>query len=303
MKCHIYGYWESGQPSSSSDALLYKLIEEACGECIEFTTSLKDAELVILMPYLSSKIRRWALAQLYFRKNKEATYLLNAIFRIKSHQKVLAVTYENLDHRSWYWFGKLIRQLNIPRLTFWPDVIDSGGCRFPYWWNFVRFENYILSENAYERYGVPLELDRLLSPLDIPNQRIDAVCVLTRHLRWPRDQQLQSLEKNYQVDVYQHGTNRQWDKTKFELLQKYKYAFAAENSIGYGYETEKLPEAWMAGCIPVGHELNPFSDFRKELNQENDRVDDSCFANFGMLNNTPNLTKVVSYISERVFKP
>jgi len=59
------------------------------------------------------------------------------------------------------------------------------------------------------------------------------------------------------VDVV---NNVPWGK-KLELLQQYKYCVTSENSPGYGYESEKVPEARIAGCIPIGYIANPFSDF------------------------------------------
>ena len=39
--------------------------------------------------------------------------------------------------------------------------------------------------------------------------------------------------------------------TKLALLRKYKFVFAIENYISNGYQTEKLYDAYLAGCIPI----------------------------------------------------
>jgi hypothetical protein len=177
------------------------------------------------------------------------------------HNNVLAVSHENLDLASWSFFGNLIRYLKIPRLTFWPQTIDPEGFRFPYWWNYIKNDRYDINPNFYNRYGRAVDINKLLQPLDgFSNARKNAVCVLTRHLNYPRNYQIDQLSTKIDVDIFMSPLN-EWSGNKYELISKYKYVFAAENSCGYGYETEKMIEAIDAGCVPVGYVNNPLGNF------------------------------------------
>ena len=60
----------------------------------------------------------------------------------------------------------------------------------------------------------------------------------------------------------------------------------AENSLGYGYETEKLPEAWNAGCIPVGYLKCEPSAFNLEAVE-------------GVLNKNSNLKTSINLLKEK----
>lgn len=53
------------------------------------------------------------------------------------------------------------------------------------------------------------------------------------------------------VDVYGRGFN-DFD-SKWELLSPYRYAVVIENFAGDDFLTEKLPDAWLAHCLPFFH--------------------------------------------------
>ena len=300
LRVFIKGYWSSVERVSVNDSLVFMLIEDALGCGLKFVTKESDAELIILFPFLtqSEKIKMKLLSAL---NPTGGTSKINRALGFKQNVAMLAISGENLDYPSWRWFGKFIRLFDIPRLTFWPTEIDPGGCRFPYWWNYVAFDGYELNPKVYERFGRPLDLGVLLNPLDPgSSNRSDAICVLTRHQRWPRNNEIAYLKKFKPVHVYQKGTDKTWEGSKFDLLSQYKYAFCAENSTGYGYQTEKLPEAWVAGAIPVGFSPNPYSDFSyikgRELFCES--FDSSDIP--PLLSERPNLVNVKTYLRERL---
>jgi hypothetical protein len=52
---------------------------------------------------------------------------------------------------------------------------------------------------------------------------------------------------------------------KDEMLTKYAFSLCPENSMYPGYYTEKVPEAFACGCIPIGWaDQNIRGDFNKE---------------------------------------
>ena len=303
MKCYVMGYIKKQQPTCSGENLLFKLIESALSKRLTFVDSKSAANLILVMPYMdSSWFERKGLIRLLFHKKGQEKKTIQKIFGINNNQKILAISYENLDHRSWYGFGKILRLLDVPRLTFWPKQIDPSGCRFPYWWHYVDFKNYPLDDGVYERYGRPLSLTQLMRPINVDGvrKRKNAICALTNHLRWPRGEQLDFLREFIDVDSFRKGSELSWDGNKYDLLTSYKYNFAAENSIGYGYETEKLPEAWCSGAIPVGYFKNPFSDFNPNLNFSNVLLDHTSLLKHPLILTEPNLGEVISYIRSRI---
>jgi hypothetical protein len=68
------------------------------------------------------------------------------------------------------------------------------------------------------------------------------------------------LSKQIPVDVLANVPHGK----KIDVLRKYKYCVVTENSTGYGYETEKTPDAVTAGCVPIGFIANPWSEFNAE---------------------------------------
>jgi hypothetical protein len=65
---------------------------------------------------------------------------------------------------------------------------------------------------------------------------------------------LTALSKVGKVDVYggiARNTPRNSAIEKFKIAQDYKFVFAFENDLFPGYVTEKAPEAWATGSIPL----------------------------------------------------
>lgn len=96
------------------------------------------------------------------------------------------------------------------------------------------------------------------------------------------------------MDIYGFG-NQKINGSKYNLMKSYKYCICPENSIGYGYETEKIPESWMSGCIPLGYFNNPFGDFNSQLFA--DVSDPNTFLyKKSLLKKRPSLNKIESYV-------
>ena len=65
---------------------------------------------------------------------------------------------------------------------------------------------------------------------------------------------LTALSKIGDVDVFggiARNTKQTTAKEKFEISQKYKFVFAFENDLFPGYVTEKAPEAYATGAVPL----------------------------------------------------
>ena len=76
---------------------------------------------------------------------------------------------------------------------------------------------------------------------------------------------LTALSKIGKVDVYgglARNSKRSTDISKFEIGKKYRFFYAFENDLYPGYVTEKAPEAWATGAVPLYWGL----DANKSLN-------------------------------------
>ena len=81
--------------------------------------------------------------------------------------------------------------------------------------------------------------------------------MLSSHLREPRASCLQALQRSIAVDGFgPHFDNKIKDHhhsgfLKKDLLASYAFNLCPENGLYPGYITEKIPEAFAAGCLPI----------------------------------------------------
>jgi hypothetical protein len=267
----LVGYSESAATPHPNTDLLLRCIAAVSGSEVRLCTPSR-ADLTIMYPYafpLSSTLGGATLesgvrAALRNPSPEALVGLLRRVYRVRRGSRLLAVSHENLDRRPWQVFGNLIRESSIPRLTFWPAEIDPGGFRFPYWWNYVDWPEIPREEaHLWTRFGRLYNLDSLCSDRALPEDfgvRKPRAVWLTRHLDFPRSGILNELRTRLDVDVVRGVPFGK----KWEVLQDYQYCVVTENSPGYGYETEKVPEAVVSGCLAVGYIPNPFSDFNPD---------------------------------------
>jgi hypothetical protein len=83
----------------------------------------------------------------------------------------------------------------------------------------------------------------------------DKFCVAFIGKAYPfRMHALSALSKIGELDVYggiARNTRQSRAEEKFEISQRYKFVFAFENDLYPGYVTEKVPEAWATGAVPL----------------------------------------------------
>jgi sulfur relay (sulfurtransferase) DsrF/TusC family protein len=112
--------------------------------------------------------------------------------------------------------------------------------------------------NLNPRYGRLLNLDRLSQPLGQDFLlRPQKAAIFASHLREPRRTLLNAVKK--QIEVIEYGRSFNLDIknhlesgiVKYEELQKVAFNLCPENGMHPGYYTEKIPEAFMAGCLPI----------------------------------------------------
>ena len=130
--------------------------------------------------------------------------------------------------------------------------------RFPYWMEMLDWSHEGLVGNQNPRFGQLLSLSRLMQPLG--NNfltRPRSVAIFSSHLREPRTTLVRAVESliplkgfgasfdQHIIDHHQSGIN------KVDILQDFAFNLCPENGLYPGYYTEKIPEAFIAGCLPI----------------------------------------------------
>ena len=143
-------------------------------------------------------------------------------------------------------------------ISFDLGVSNNNHLRLPYWMEMINWSHEGLTENTNPRYGRLLSLERLMQPLGRDFQyRPQKMAMITSHLNEPRKMLYEHLSSFLPIDGFgpyfdkNIRSHHQSNFTKYDLLQQYAFNLCPENSIYPGYITEKIPEAFGAGCVPI----------------------------------------------------
>jgi hypothetical protein len=123
---------------------------------------------------------------------------------------------------------------------------------------FVDWSHEIPLDLENNRFGELLNLEKLSNPLgrDFLDRKKRLV-FFTSHLREPRESIYKQLNNTVGVDgfgpffdstVVDHNSSAFYKKV---ILRDYAFNLCPENSLYPGYVTEKIPEAFQSGCLPV----------------------------------------------------
>ena len=207
------------------------LIEHVLRACL---SAEERARLTIIWPYLS----RIETAKLSLR---------NSLIQLLGLKRpTVFVTAENIAPR---W------NLAPYQIGFDPGVEHPRYLRFPNWQLHLLWPD-LPTQPHHNRYGTRLDIERLMTPLNECNdqaEREPRAIMFASHLNEPRRALYKVVSEVLGCDgfgkVFNQDTRRSGGK--YVLSKKYTYALCPENSIGPGYITEKIPEAYYAGCVPI----------------------------------------------------
>ena len=139
-------------------------------------------------------------------------------------------------------------------------VSDPRHIRVPHWYNVIDWRHEGLPElGEIKRFGRSISIDELMAPRSVNSftEREEAAVIFAGHLREPRGLIIEAVKKQMKVvgygrafDTKIHNHNESGIQ-KMDILRQYKFNICPENSLGVGYYTEKVVEAYAAGCIPV----------------------------------------------------
>ena len=134
------------------------------------------------------------------------------------------------------------------------DRHSYGGrnAYLPLWWI---TSSDILIPTISPYLGKPITIDEMLTPRKPSYDSRKKFCVSFIGKAYPfRMHALTALSKIGKVDVF-GAISRNTPKTrafeKFKISQNYRFVFCFENDLFPGYVTEKAPEAWATGAIPL----------------------------------------------------
>jgi len=158
-------------------------------------------------------------------------------------------TAENLRHDHIHADFSISHDLNI---------LSNRHFRLPYWMEMVDWSHEGLYGNRNPRFGMLLTLDQMQKPLGrefLKRQR--KAILLSSHLHEPRASCLKAVQQYIPVDGFGPYFDRRIKShhhsnfLKYDLLKNYAFNLCPENGLFTGYVTEKIPEAFIAGCLPI----------------------------------------------------
>ncbi len=238
-----------GAPSDYHAGLV-PLIIQSLGYKIEWTSAIQ-ADLVIYGSFydVNAPRLRWLPRSWRKRAGAYLDVLEKELAKRRIPPLTLFHTAENLRHNHIKADFAISHDLNVQ---------SEKHFRLPYWMEMVDWSHEGIVGNRNPRYGELLKLERLQAPLGDQFLKRDQKAVLiTSHLREPRATYYAALKKLMPVD----GMGPYFDKTikdhhkstylKKDILANYAFNLCPENGIHSGYVTEKIPEAFAAGCLPI----------------------------------------------------
>ena len=143
-------------------------------------------------------------------------------------------------------------------ISFDLGVLSNHHFRFPYWMEMLDWSDEGVTGNVNPRYGELLNVSTLMSPLgDRYLKRGGKCAMLSSHLREPRGSLFKALEKVVPTQGFGAFFNKEIKDhhssgfLKKDVLKEFSYNLCPENGLYPGYYTEKIPEAFYSGCLPI----------------------------------------------------
>ena len=149
------------------------------------------------------------------------------------------------------------------------NVQSNRHFRLPYWMEVIDWSHEGVIGNANPRFGSLLNLELMNRPLGNSFlERSRKAIFITSHMREPKLSSYLFLRECIAIDgmgPYFDENIKDHNKSRFlkrEVLSKYAINLCPENGFYPGYVTEKVPDAFAAGCLPVTYvSPNISSDF------------------------------------------
>jgi hypothetical protein len=137
-------------------------------------------------------------------------------------------------------------------------VTDPNHFRMPNWWGSIDWSAFGVKNMPSPRIRRLINLDTLFQPLGANVfQRPRRVAIFTTHMTEPRGTLYRELSSVIEVDGYgkyfapEIKNHNKSGILKEDVLSNYMFSLCPENGMYPGYYTEKVPESFSTGCIPI----------------------------------------------------
>jgi hypothetical protein len=235
-----------GVPHDYRSSLL-PIVIQSMGYRIDWVNS-DEADLLILGPFYkkNQKPYRWCPKPL-------RPILSNSIETLSRKRKQAPVTLFHTQENARHDYVDADYSI-----SFDLGVQSERHFRFPYWMEMLDWSHEGLVGNINPRYGELLNISTLMTPLGSQYLNRGGSCaLLSSHLREPRGSLFKALEKVVSTQGFGAFFNKKIKDhhssgfLKKDILKDFSYNLCPENGLYPGYYTEKIPEAFYSGCLPI----------------------------------------------------
>lgn len=151
-------------------------------------------------------------------------------------------------------------------------VTDERHFRMPLWWASIDWTRHGVRNVPTPRIRKLIDIETLMQPLgEGVLQRPRKAAFFTTHMLQPRETIFSELSQAIEIDGYgpyfdpSIAHHNRSSILKDDILRSYMFNLCPENTMFPGYYTEKVPEAFGAGCIPITWaDQNIASEFNRE---------------------------------------
>lgn len=269
--------------------IVLDFLQKVTGKALDVVSQNNEADIAFVS---NLDLDRKFLLSRRWRLSKRSPKLEDLLYGTSNAQTTVLVSFENLQHPSWAAFGAILRDSKVPRFTFFPTTVDPLGVRLPYWWNYLDWPDFPRVDANYQRYGRLYSLEKLCKPIPRTPNRLGRACWVGSYISEPRESLLRHAQSTVGLDLY-GAIGEPVNGPKLAVLEKYRYAVGAENSLGIGYDSEKIPELWDSGCLPISTFLQPMSDFDPRVIGSNDP---DLAHRYPLLAHPPDASQVLDYL-------
>lgn len=220
------------------------------GYKIDWVTPTK-ADLIILGPFLDTEKKKYRWCPKPLRPLTSSVD--NSLQKLLNTRKIEPLTLFHTQENVRY--DQVKADYSI---SFDLGVQSDKHLRFPYWMEMLDWSHEGIIGNTNPRYGELIKISTLMSPLG--NEfltRGNSCAMLSSHFREPRGSLYRAIENvipiqgfgaHFDKSIKDHHSSRFLKK---DILKKFSFNLCPENGLYPGYYTEKIPEAFNSGCLPI----------------------------------------------------
>ena len=140
-------------------------------------------------------------------------------------------------------------------------ISDKNHFRFALWKEYIDWSKHGISRSIgtlhSKRFGSWYDMEKMLLPQNNFLNKKKTFCFFTSHLKEPRNSFYNLIKNNFPIDGFGPYFNNKilnHDKSNFvkmNIMKNYAFNLCPENVLSPGFYTEKIPDAFLAGCLPV----------------------------------------------------